>query len=104
MESRTAPADRHGPPPEDGAVDRRPKSSDLPKSTKNDSLEKLQETEVMLRAAIEAMSPDGQEIQAALSRPPDEQPSAPSRILGFRLTLIVVLLVFIILVLDLILT
>ena len=104
MESRMAPADRHGPPPEDGSVARRPKSRDLPASNKHDGLEKLQETEVMLRAAIEAMSPDGQEIQAALSRPPDEPPTAPSRILGFRLTLIVVLLVFIILVLDLILT
>lgn len=86
------------------AVSRRTETRDLSAVETPNDLEKLQETNAMLRAAIDALSPDGREIEKALSRSHDDPPTAPSRQVGFRLILMVVVLVFLILMLDLLLT
>ena len=96
-----------GPPssiPDSTAVSRRTQSRDLPDAETPSDLEKLEETANMLRASIEALSPDVQEIQKTLSRSQDDAPGAPDRRLDFRLIVTVVVLVVTILVLDLILT
>ena len=86
------------------AVSHRTENRGLPDAETPDDLEKLEETANMLRASIEALSPDVQEIQKTLSRPQNDAPDAPDRQLGFRLIVTVVVLVVTILVLDLIFT
>ena len=96
-----------GPPssiPDAKAVFRRTETRGLPDAETPNDLEKLEETANMLRASIEALSPDVQEIQKTLSRPQEDAPDAPERQLGFRLIVTVVVLVVTILVLDLIFT
>ena len=96
-----------GPPsvtPDTKAVSRPTETRGLADAETPNDLEKLEETANMLRASIEALSPDVQEIQKTLSRPQEDAPDAPERQLGFRLIVTVVVLVVTILVLDLIFT
>lgn len=69
----------------------------------HDDLENLAQSEIMLRTAIESLSPDADEIQARLDREKNGDASAASRQLGFRLAVVVAVLVFLILALDLLL-
>lgn len=69
-----------------------------------DELENLAQSEIMLRTAIEALSPDADEIHRRLDRDKTGEASATGRNLSFRLVVAVVILVFMILALDLILT
>ncbi len=63
----------------------------------------LETIETMMRTAIEALSPDAEEIGQRLARAQNEDEAPTDRPLGLRLVLVVVILVFLILAADLLL-
>lgn len=88
----------------ESAADHR-QSSGLRRSTadENDDLARLTEAETILRAAIETLTPDAEEIKRHLTRQQDSVTSALNRQWSYRLIVAVVILVFLMLLLDLLL-
>ncbi len=70
----------------------------------NERLEHLAQSELMLRAAIEALSPDKDEIRKRLSGTDAQNTTEGQRAMNSRLVLAVIVLIFLILAFDLLLT